>query len=190
MSSMTVAFVGRFQPFHNGHLEVALAALAAGSHVFVGITNPDVRSLRSHDSNAHRHRREDNPFRYHERARMIAAALSDARIAPASYTIVPFPLENAALWETYVPLDAVQFVRVFSAWEEQKLTMLREGGYNVHMLRGLPDHKISAGDIRRAMLAGADWRRDLSPSVVRLCDDIGIETLRRRMLLAPGDSGG
>lgn len=32
---------GRFQPFHNGHLEYALAALSRCSHLIVGITNPD-----------------------------------------------------------------------------------------------------------------------------------------------------
>jgi nicotinamide-nucleotide adenylyltransferase len=189
MSPATAAFVGRFQPFHNGHLEVALEALAAAPRVYVGITNPDVRSLQAHDSNSHRHRRGDNPFRYHERARMIAAALSDAGIAAEAYTVVPFPLENAALWANYIPLDSLQFVRVFSPWEAEKLTMLRAGGYNVRMLQGTPDNKISAGDIRQAMLDGADWRRDLSPPVAHLCGEIGIATLRRRMLQS-GDSGG
>ena len=32
---------GRFQPFHNGHLEYLRGAAARSDEVFVGITNPD-----------------------------------------------------------------------------------------------------------------------------------------------------
>jgi cytidyltransferase-like protein len=32
---------GRFQPFHYGHLEYTLAALACCDHRIIGITNPD-----------------------------------------------------------------------------------------------------------------------------------------------------
>ena len=32
---------GRFQPFHNGHLEYLAGAAERSDEVFVGITNPD-----------------------------------------------------------------------------------------------------------------------------------------------------
>jgi nicotinamide-nucleotide adenylyltransferase len=36
---------GRFQPFHSGHLQYALAALQRCAHLIVGITNPDPSAI-------------------------------------------------------------------------------------------------------------------------------------------------
>ena len=41
---------GRFQPFHNGHLEYLRGAAAQSGEVFVGITNPDPQRIREEPS--------------------------------------------------------------------------------------------------------------------------------------------
>ena len=41
---------GRFQPFHNGHLDYLRGALARCDELFVGITNPDPRHARPEQS--------------------------------------------------------------------------------------------------------------------------------------------
>jgi len=37
---------GRFQPFHNGHLEYLRGAASRCDEIFVGITNPDPERIR------------------------------------------------------------------------------------------------------------------------------------------------
>ena len=69
---------GRFQPFHRGHLEYVLAALARSEHLIVGITNPDPWQTRAEAADAQRHTPEANPFTFFERQRMIRAALHEA----------------------------------------------------------------------------------------------------------------
>ena len=41
---------GRFQPFHNGHLEYLRGAAARSDEVFVGITNPDPSRVKEEPS--------------------------------------------------------------------------------------------------------------------------------------------
>ncbi|TMK95420.1 MAG: hypothetical protein E6G42_02925 [Actinobacteria bacterium] len=41
---------GRFQPFHNGHLEYLRGAAARCDELFVGITNPDPRRIKEEPS--------------------------------------------------------------------------------------------------------------------------------------------
>ena len=62
-------FIGRFQPFHNGHMGTVLKALEHGEFVVILIGSADEpRSLK-------------NPFTYEERREMIAKSLdNDARV--------------------------------------------------------------------------------------------------------------
>ena len=71
---------GRFQPFHNGHLEYLRGAAARSEAVFVGITNPDPRRVKEEPSDPMRHLPESNPFTYTERLLMIEAVATDENI--------------------------------------------------------------------------------------------------------------
>ena len=45
---------GRFQPFHNGHLEYLRGAAAQSDELFVGITNPDPQRIKEEPSDPQR----------------------------------------------------------------------------------------------------------------------------------------
>ena len=68
---------GRFQPFHNGHLEYLSGAAERSDDVFVGITNPDPRRIKEEPSDPLRHLPESNPGTYAERLLMVKAAAID-----------------------------------------------------------------------------------------------------------------
>ena len=68
---------GRFQPFHNGHLEYLRGAAARSDEVFVGITNPDPARVLPEPSDPARHLPESNPWSYVERMLMVKAAALD-----------------------------------------------------------------------------------------------------------------
>ena len=74
---------GRFQPFHNGHLEYLRGAAARSDVVFVGITNPDPARIKEEPSDPLRHLPESNPFSYVERLLMVTEVAQDEGIRGA-----------------------------------------------------------------------------------------------------------
>ena len=74
---------GRFQPFHNGHLEYLRGAAERSDEVFVGITNPDPQRIKEEATDPLRHLPESNPFTYVERLLMIEAVAKDEGIRRA-----------------------------------------------------------------------------------------------------------
>ena len=180
MGAPFIAVTGRFQPFHNDHLELTMVGVEECGRVVLGITNPDVRSRVEDSQSLHRHSKEANPFTYFERQRIIARSLTMAGLEPTQFDIVPFPLEAPRLWHDYIPPHAVQLVRTFTKWEDRKIEMLRSGGYEVRGIPGNARTRISASDIRAAMAAGTDWREQLPAGAVDVLSEFGDVELARR----------
>ena len=107
---------GRFQPFHNGHLEYLRGAADRSDEVWIGITNPDPERIKPEASDPLRHLPESNPFSYAERLLMVKAAAADLGLEPAAVHVVPFPVNEPELWPAYVPEGVTQYLRLFSAW--------------------------------------------------------------------------
>src|SRR5918912_374486 len=141
---------GRFQPFHNGHLEYLRGAAARSDVVFVRITNPDPSRIRA----------ESNPFTYTERLLMIDAVADDEGI---DVHVVPFPVNEPELWPAYVPDGVTQYLRLFSTWGGTKLERLREAGYEVVILDEGVEKEVSGADVRAAMRAGEEWQALVPP---------------------------
>jgi bifunctional NMN adenylyltransferase/nudix hydrolase len=78
--------VGRFQPFHRGHLAVIRTALERAAHVLVLVGS----------ANAARSTR--NPFTFEERSRMIVESLRDLDAARVIVRAVDDHLYNDAAW--------------------------------------------------------------------------------------------
>lgn len=165
---------GRFQPFHHGHLEYVLAALARSDHLIIGITNPDPWQTRAEAADAHRHTPEANPFTFFERQRMIRTALHAAGVNPLRVSLVPFPIHEPERWTYYCPRETVQFVRVFSAWGREKVTRLRTAGWRVEVLDAGHAKQVSGRIVRRRLREdGGGWRDLVPPSVAAVLDEIG-----------------
>jgi nicotinamide-nucleotide adenylyltransferase len=156
---------GRFQPFHNGHLEYLKGAAARSDEVFVGITNPDQARIKPEGSDPLRHLPESNPFSYVERLLMVKAAAGDAGIGLERLHVIPFPVNEPELWPAYVPEDVVQFIRLFSDWGGTKLERLREAGYEVVVLDEGSEKEVSGAEVRAALREGGDWERLVPPGV-------------------------
>lgn len=128
---------GRFQPFHNGHLEYVLRAKGRCRRLVVGITNPDPTWTRAEPASPHRHEPEANPFTYLERALMVRDTLLDEGLSPEEFVVAPFPIHDPELCRFYAPAGAVHFARVYSAWEEEKSAGSgRRGSPSRHSKRG------------------------------------------------------
>jgi cytidyltransferase-like protein len=165
---------GRFQPFHNGHLEYLRAARQLCQILIVGITNPDPAATIEEPTSDHRHLPESNPFTYFERLLMVREVLRDEAVPEDRSIIIPFPVNSPDRWRYYVPPNAVNYLRVFSDWEQSKVDRLREHGYRVEVLHPGISKEVEASEVRRRMASGEDWQSLLPPAVVRV-----IESLRQ-----------
>ena len=163
---------GRFQPFHNGHLEYLRGAAERSDEVFVGITNPDPARIKPEPADPLRHLPESNPYSYVERLLMVEAAAADAGVEAERLHVVPFPVNEPGLWDAYVPRDVVQYIRLFSDWGGTKLERLREAGYEVVVLDEGAEKELSGADVRAAIRDGGDWERLVPPRVAAVLKGI------------------
>jgi nicotinamide-nucleotide adenylyltransferase len=129
---------GRFQPFHNGHLEYLRGAAARCDEIFVGITNPDPERIKPESADPLRHLPESNPYTYVERLLMVEAAAADAGIAAERLHVIPFPVNEPEL---------------------------REAGYEVVVLDEGAEKELSGADVREALRSGGDWEALVPPGV-------------------------
>jgi nicotinamide-nucleotide adenylyltransferase len=159
---------GRFQPFHNGHLEYLRGAAERSDELWIGITNPDPERVQYEESDPLRHLPESNPYSYAERLLMVKAAAADLGLDLAHVHVIPFPVNEPELWPAYVPPDVTQYLRLFSAWGGTKLERLRAAGYEVVVLDEGREKELSGADVRAAMRTGDEWSALVPPGVVRV----------------------
>jgi cytidyltransferase-like protein len=159
---------GRFQPFHNGHLEYLRGASQRSDEIFVGITNPDPSRVRPEPSDPERHLPESNPYTYWQRQLMVKAAAGDLALDLERVHVIPFPVNEPELWPAYVPEGVTQYLRLFSEWGGTKVDRLREAGYEVVILDEGADKQISGRDVRAALRAGRGWETLVPHGVARV----------------------
>jgi cytidyltransferase-like protein len=156
---------GRFQPFHNGHLEYMRGAAACCDELFVGITNPDPARIKREAADPVRHLPESNPWTYAERLLMVKAAARDLRLEPERVHVIPFPVNEPELWPAYVPAGVTQYLRLFSDWGGEKLDRMRAAGYEVVVLDEGAEKEVSGSEVRAALRDGGEWEHLVPPGV-------------------------
>jgi nicotinamide-nucleotide adenylyltransferase len=163
---------GRFQPFHNGHLEYMRGAAERSDELWVGITNPDPARILPEASDPARHLPESNPYTYDERLLMVKAAAGDLGLELERLHVIPFPVNEPALWGAYVPEGITQYLRLFSEWGGEKQERLLAAGYEVVILDEGVEKRLSGADVRAAMRSGSDWEPLVPPGVARVLRDL------------------
>lgn len=167
-------FVGRFQPFHYGHLYAIEKILQESDELILVVGSAQM---------SHQH---DNPFTAGERIEMIRAALNRAGISTKKYLIIPIADAPAhRVWVSAVESQTPRFELVFS---NQSLTrrLLIEAGYEVRNLELYERNKFEASEIRKRILNSEDWRELVPQDVHRIVLEIDGENRIRD--LAKSDS--
>jgi len=146
-------FIGRFQPFHNGHLEAINYILKKTDELIIVIGSSQL----SHE--------KANPFTAGERVSMIRLALNDIGIDSARYLIIPVPdVTVHSTWfselKSYVP----DFEIVFSNEPLTRL-LVKEAGFKVSSIPFFKRKLYKATEIRSRILSGENWS-DLVPRSV------------------------
>ncbi len=163
---------GRFQPFHTGHLQYALAALQRCAHLIVGVTNPDPSAIVQEQTDPDRHRPEANLFTFFERQLMIRGALAEEGVDLSRVSIVPFPIHHQERWRYYCPREAIQFMRLFSAWGEEKRRRFLAMGWTVEVLDVGAAKQVSGSEVRLRLRDGYGWQDCVPLAVVKILDEI------------------
>lgn len=150
--------VGRFQPLHNGHMDVIRKCASESEHLVIGIGSAQY----SHDPN--------DPFTAGERYLMINNALEDEGIT--NYSIVPMEdLNRFSVWVAHVVSMSPPFKRVYT---NNPLTkrLFEESGFEVRNSPLYNRQVYSGTEIRRRIVAGEEWRSLVPNAVSEVIDDI------------------
>jgi nicotinamide-nucleotide adenylyltransferase len=160
-------FVGRFQPFHKGHLEAIKDALNEVDELVIVVGSAQY----SH--------RIDNPFTVGERIAMIREALEEAKIPIARCWIIPVPdVHLHMLWVSEVVGYTPKFEVVY-ANEPLTRRLLIEADFKVKPVPFYKREVYSATEIRKRILNGENWETLVPKSVAKLIREIdGVQRLR------------
>jgi len=152
--------IGRFQPFHLGHLNAVQHALKKADRLVIVIGS----SQKSHEYR--------NPFTAGERMEMILATLESRGLLHRVVLSQVPDLENHALW---VPLLKSVTPRFDVAFSNDPLTiqLLKESGARVEEVPLLNREELVATEVRRRMALGEDWESLVPPEVASYIQSVG-----------------
>ena len=160
----TGLFIGRFQPFHLGHLSDVKNALKEADELIIVIGS-------SQASNTF-----ENPFTFEERKGMIERVLKEEKISDVS--IVPVPdTGNDKTWMEAVKKAVPSFDVSYTGndWVER---IFKEDKLKVKKVRMIPD--IDSTTIREKMATNEEWQQMVPESVVQFLEGInGIERIKK-----------
>lgn len=168
--------IGRFQPFHLGHLEVVRKIAKECDELIIGIGSAQI----SHTF--------ENPFTAGERHLMISRALRADGIK--DFFLVPIvDINQYGVWVSHVRSMVPPFQRVYT---NNALTkrLFSEAGYDVSASPMFNRAQYSGTEIRKRMVAGDDWRKYVPKAVADVIDSIdGVKRMRDLTAQGEGDAG-
>jgi nicotinamide-nucleotide adenylyltransferase len=160
-------YVGRFQPFHLGHLSAIKHVLEEVDDLVIVVGSAQY----SHNVN--------NPFTAGERLVMIRKALEEGRIDCSRVWVVPVPdVHLHMMWVSAIEGYTPRFDVVYSN-EPLTRRLFIEAGYTVKSIRFFDRKRFSSTEIREKMLRGERWEKLVPKSVAAFIREIdGINRLR------------
>ena len=160
-------YVGRFQPFHLGHLDAIKIVLKSVDELVVVIGSAQY----SHNAN--------NPFTAGERLVMVRRALEEAGIDYSRTWIVPVPdVHLHMLWVSALEGYTPKFNVVYSN-EPLTRRLFMEKGYKVKNIRFFERKSYNSTLVREKMLKDDSWTTLVPKSVAQFITEIdGVNRLR------------
>jgi len=150
MAASRALFIGRFQPFHNGHLAMARRILQDHGELIIGIGSAQY----SHTG--------ENPFTAAERFEMIHRALDAERIHNYHIILSLVPRFDA------VYTNSALVIRLF-----------KERGVRVLSLPMVEREELSGTEVRRRMFSGGAWETLVPAGVAAYIKEIdGVQRIK------------
>jgi len=161
-------YVGRFQPFHLGHLEAVKWILGRVDEIIIAVGS----SQYSHSLK--------NPFTAGERITMIIKALEWAGIDRRKFLTIPVPdIHTHSLWVEHVVSLVPSFRVVFTNEPLTKRLFEEDGRFKVSPIPFFKRELYSATEIRRRIVLGDDWEELVPKPVAEYIKEIkAVERIR------------
>jgi len=160
-------YVGRFQPFHLGHLQAIQHMLKEADEAVIVIGSAQY----SHNTN--------NPFTAGERLVMIRSALKEADVDYSRVWVVPVPdVHLHMLWVSALEGYTPKFNVVYSN-EPLTRRLFMEAGYKVKSIRFYERKDYNSTLVREKMVKDDSWTLLVPKSVAKFINEIdGVNRLR------------
>jgi len=168
VSVKRVLFPGRFQPFHNGHLEALLQLLSEYDEVVIAVGSAQEGFTCR------------NPFTAGERIEMIDYLLRRRGLRDRAW-IIPVPdINMPPAWTAYL-LSLIPRVDAVASGNPQVLYLYEWLGFKTKRIKLVEPEKYHGFRIRELIVRGADdWRELVPPEIAEFIDSIrGVERIRR-----------
>ncbi len=173
-SYMTRGFyIGRFQPFHEGHYVMVDRMSDEVDELIVGIGSAD---------QSHTFR---NPFTAGERIMMITKTLAD--LEETTYVVPIEDLNRNSVWVSHLQSMSPRFDIAFSN-NPLVVRLFEEAGIEVRQSPMYQRDEFEGSEVRKRMAAADDWTSLVPNAVVEVIDEIdGVERIQQ---ISASDSNG
>ncbi|MGI0025258.1 MAG: nicotinamide-nucleotide adenylyltransferase [Nitrososphaera sp.] len=169
MTAKRGLMLGRFQPFHNGHLALARQILGECDELVIAIGSAQFNFIGK------------DPFTAGERIAMIHGALEQAGLEVSKCYLIPIPNdENNARWlanlRSMVPefdylYSGNGFVRLLARSQDPKIKIIKP--------KFKKKREYNGSSIRNLILTGGKWRLLVPPAVAKEIERVGgVERMR------------
>lgn len=164
---MRALIIGRFQPFHKGHLELVRQILGECDEIVIALASAQFNYL------------EKDPFTAGERIWMIHEALREASIDLARcYIAAVVNDENNARWAGHLRSFLPPFEVVYTG-NEYVAMLMKDAGVESRDVKFHDRDKYNATAIRRLMLGGGKWEELVPGSIARIIESVqGVKRMR------------
>jgi nicotinamide-nucleotide adenylyltransferase len=158
-------YIGRFQPYHNGHQSVLEHIAGKVDEIVIGVGSAQL----SHQV--------DNPFTAGERVLMITRSLTSLE---CPFYVIPIEdIQRNALWVAHLRSMTPPFDTCYSS-NPLVVRLFSEAGINVQSTAMYKRETLSGTEIRRRMLNNEPWKTLVPPPVVQVLKEIdGVRRLRQ-----------
>ena len=145
---MNGLLIGRFQPFHLGHLDALQFALSKVDKLWVGLGSSNLPP------------QKDNPFSAEQRQEMILSSIDDAMKEKISIYFIP-DLDNHMKWIEKIDTIVPKFDIIFSN-DELTNHLYSKRDIQIMTIPFLKRDKLSGTRIRDLIISDQNWN-DLVP---------------------------
>ena len=158
-------YIGRFQPYHDGHHKMVEAIASEVDELVLGIGSAG-------DSHS-----PYNPFTAGERIMMVTKSVADLDIV--TYAVPIEDLDRNSVWVSHVQSMSPTFDVAYSN-NPLVIQLFREAGVEVRQSPMFNRDVLEGTELRERMLSNEDWESLVPEAVVDVIDEIGgIERIQR-----------
>jgi len=161
---MNSLFIGRFQPFHNGHLHIITQILEEVDGLIIGI------------GSAQHGFTKENPFTAKEREELISLTLSNEGLK--NFKIIKIPdVNDDDKWVGHVSSLVPEFDIVYSNNPLVK-TLFTKAGKDVRTFSFFKREECSGTEVRRRILNGEEWKNLVPKTIGKMVEAYGIGRIK------------